>query len=310
MDKVLVSVIVPVYNVQDYVQKCLASLSRQSYDNIEIVIVDDGSTDKSGEICDAFAKNEARAKIYHKKNGGLSDARNYGISKSRGEYVAFVDSDDYVRRDFIEKMVKEVEKGAQIVVCGYNEFVPKDEIISGEEATIRLLTKQENLDIIACNKIYEKKLFNGISYPKGDCYEDNLTTYKLLSLADKVSYVSESLYKYNARDDSITKTDDKETRLIARERAANEAIEYFKERTKLKEAAEISLLTAKFAFIDNALNKYVEKNYYNQGRKWIIKNKKKLFKNSFLTKKLKIYIIAVTQCGGLFYRLFRLVCHE
>ena len=98
MDKTLVSVIVPVYNVQKYVHKCLESLTQQSYNSLEIIIVDDGSTDGSGEICDEFVKSEKRAKVYHKKNGGLSDARNYGIKKSKGSLIALVDSDDYVEK--------------------------------------------------------------------------------------------------------------------------------------------------------------------------------------------------------------------
>ena len=169
IDSTLVSVVVPVYGVEKYVEKCLDSLSHQSYENIEVIVVDDGSTDRSGDICEEFAKKDKRIKVFHKTNGGLSDARNYGIKRAKGEYVCLVDSDDWVKSGFVEKMVNvALRENADIVVCGYNDMVPGRITMTGEEATMRLLVEQENVDIIAWNKMYRRSLFDDVSYPEGE----------------------------------------------------------------------------------------------------------------------------------------------
>lgn len=309
--KPLVSVIVPVYNVEDYVLKCLKSISSQSYDLLEIIVVDDGSTDKSGKICDEFAKTDKRVKVFHKKNSGLSGARNYGIKRATGRYICLVDSDDYIVKDFVKKMIETAMRDdAEIVVCGYNNEKPEAEAITGKEATIRLLLKQENMEIIAWNKMYKVDLFAGISYPEGANYEDNLTTYKLLSKAKKVEYVAVSLYRYIERVGSITKDNKKELKLLAREKAANEAMDYFEKDTELLKAAEISLLTAKFAWIDFAISKQVDWSYFDRNVAWVKDNKSRLLKNRYLGKKLKLYIEMVTKWGGKLYIVFRRIRHE
>ena len=238
--KPLVSIIVPVYNVGELVLKCLNSLISQSYEQIEIVVVDDGSTDGSGELCDDFAKKDKRIKVFHKKNGGLSSARNYGIKKTSGEYVCLVDSDDYVKKSFVKKMVEAVlSHNADVAVCGYNGEIPEAKVMTGEEAAVILLVGQNNMEIIAWNKMYKKTLFDDISYPEGKNYEDNLTTYKLLSKAGTVAYVAESLYVYVERGGSITNKDKKEEKLKSRELAAREAMTYFADGTNLGQAAEM-----------------------------------------------------------------------
>lgn len=309
--KPLVSVVVPVYNVKDYVLKCLESLARQSYEQIEIIVVDDGSTDGSGEICDEFARDDGRIKVFHKKNGGVSSARNYGIKKAKGEYVCQVDSDDWVKKDFVVKMVEVAEKeNADIVVCGYNDCIPEWRVISGEGATVKLLTLQENMEIVAWNKMYRRSLFDDVPYPEGENYEDSLTTYKLLSKAGKVVYVPKSLYVYRERVGSIMKEGKKEEKLIARERAAREAMEYFKGSGNLRAAAEIAMLTAKLAWADFAINGEVGKKYLNEGMSWVRKNKEKLLRNKYLSKKLRLHIILATNWGGKMYVVFRKIRHE
>ena len=309
--KPLVSIVVPVYNVKDYLGKCLESLARQSYEKIEIIVVDDGSTDWSGEICDEFARGEKRARVFHKKNGGLSSARNYGIKKATGEYICLVDSDDWVRKDFVAKMVRAVLKDdADVVVCGYNEVVPEQRVLSGAEATVKLLTEQENMEIIAWNKMYRRDLFDDVSYPEGENYEDTLTTYKLLSKAGKVAYAGESLYVYRERGGSIMKEGKKEEKLRAREKAAREAMEYFKGQADLREASEIAMLTAKLAWVDFAIGGEVDKKYLDEGMSWVRKNKEKLLRNKYLSRKLRLYIIMVTNWGGKLYVGFRKVRHE
>lgn len=309
--KPLVSIIVPVYNVEDYMLKCLESLAKQSYEKIEIIIVDDGATDRSGEICDVFAKNDKRVKVYHKNNGGLSSARNYGIKKAKGDFICLVDSDDWVKKDFVARMVEMTKReDVDVVVCGYNEVVPEQKVMSGEEATTKLLVEQENLEIVAWNKMYQRSLFDDILYPEGQNHEDNLTTYKLLSKAREVAYVPESLYVYEERAGSIMKKGKKEEKLLAREKAAREAIDYFSGRADLKEAAWIALLTAKLAWIDFAINGRVEKKHLDESKKWVSENKKRLLGNKFLSLKLKAYIYMVTIWGGKPYMAFRKIRHE
>lgn len=307
----LVSIIVPVYNVKDYVKKCLEALIDQSYKNTEIIVVDDGATDGSGKICDEMAKEDKRIKVYHKENGGLSSARNFGIKKAKGEYICLVDSDDSVEEDFVKDMIEAaLNKKADVVVCGYNNDVPAEIEMTGEEAAVRLLTKQDNMEIVAWNKMYKRELFNDIKYPEGKNYEDTLTTYKLLSVAKKVVYVLESLYIYAEREESITKNDKKIEKLMARETAAKEAMEYFDGKKKLKEAAEIAMLTANIAFIDFALNGQIDKKYSEYGRKWVINNASKLKNNQLMTSKLKMYVGMIAKGGGIMYSIFRKIRHE
>lgn len=305
MKRPLVSVVVPVYNIEKYIEKCLVSLIAQSYLNIEIVIVDDGSTDGSREICDKIASKDKRVKVFHKKNGGLSDARNYGIRKARGDLVMLVDGDDYVERDFVGAMWQEMQKtGADIVICGYNDVIPRKHSMSGVGAATKFLVEQENLEIVAWNKLYRKSLFSTIKYPVGEVNEDSLTTYKLLAEAKIVAYVDKSLYRYVEREDSIMAVEKVERRLYNREKAAREAISYFAGNKELENAADIALLTAKFAFIDNAIRGIIPKKYYDENLKWIKVHGATYRTNIFMSKKLKIYILL---CFLGLYRVFRKV---
>ena len=134
MDK-LVSIVVPVYNVDKYLDKCVNSIINQKYKNLEIILVDDGSTDESGKKCDLWAEKDNRIRVIHKENGGLSDARNVGIDNSKGYYISFIDSDDFIENDMIEVLLKEIkENNCDISICGYYKtYVDKDEIIDNSK---------------------------------------------------------------------------------------------------------------------------------------------------------------------------------
>ncbi len=306
--KPLISIVVPVYNVENYILKCLNSLIKQNYKQIEIILVDDGSTDESGKICDEFKEKDDRIRVFHKKNGGLSSARNYGIKKAKGDIIAFVDSDDYVKDGFVLDLYRGMQAGnADIVICGYNNEKPKNETISGKEATIRLLTKQENIDIISWNKLYKKKLFtdNNIIFPEGKKHEDTLTTYKLMSKAKKVTYIDESLYIYVERKGSITASEKIEERLLMREKAAKEAVEYLGNDKDLKAAAEVGLLWAKYNFLNYALKKEIDEKYEKETLVWFKQNVENYKNNKYMTAKLKTYNLMSTRFGGLLYKIFR-----
>lgn len=206
MDKELplVSVIVPVYNVQDYLAECINSIIRQNYTHFELLLVDDGSTDNSGMLCEQYRKKDNRIKVIHKKNGGLSDARNYGIDKALGEYLTFIDSDDYVSEIYLNALVNTaIHNNADIVQVEFtrekNRLASKsafgNKIYNPTEALKSMLTLQR-VQVNAWAKLYHAKLFDGVRYPVGKINEDNLTTYKTLIRANKVVCCSDYLYYY------------------------------------------------------------------------------------------------------------------
>lgn len=209
MAKVNISVIVPVYNVENYLKQCLESLVNQKIDNYEIVVVNDGSPDDSQKIIDKYVEKYPKLlKSYIKENGGLSSARNYGIEKAKGEYIAFVDSDDYVSENYLNLLFKKaISNDYDIVVCNMiKKSNTAEEILECYFDKNNTTTQNMLLSIpTACNKIYKKKLFidNNIYYPDKIFYEDLATTGRLLVCAKKVAYIDQALYYYMERENSI-----------------------------------------------------------------------------------------------------------
>ena len=211
----MVSIVIPVYNVEKYIDTCIKSVVSQTYSDIEIILVDDGSTDSSGAICDRYKSEDSRITVYHTENGGLSAARNYGIDRANGEYLTVVDSDDFVALDFIEYLYKILmDSKSDIAICDYS-FVDEDcrEYISqevkeytktwhSEDALKRMLYQQEFTNS-AWAKLYKISLFENIRYPYGKLFEDMGTTYKLIMKAKKVAFGSSKKYLYRQRADSI-----------------------------------------------------------------------------------------------------------
>ena len=215
MNKDLISVIVPVYKVEKYLNRCVDSIINQTYKNLEIILVDDGSPDNCGKICDDYAKLDKRIKVIHKKNGGLSDARNAGLSVAKGKYIGFVDSDDYISENMYEILYKELVKNkADISICKYiyfknkiPEFTTDYEITSytNKEAILELIKiKQRKIQDYAWNKLYKRKLFKKIRYPKNFVFEDIGTTYLLFYEAKKIINIDCILYAYYDNSNSIT----------------------------------------------------------------------------------------------------------
>ncbi|MFF2910886.1 glycosyltransferase family 2 protein [Paenibacillus sp. NPDC057934] len=211
----LISVVVPIYNVELYLNKCVESIMQQSYENIEIILVDDGSLDKSGDICDGYAKKDNRIKVIHKENGGLSSARNAGIHMSTGNYICFIDSDDWINKEFIEKLFsKIIEYDADIVVCGFtyeygeksieNNFIGSQESLDRHEALENLFNGNYLNMTVAWNKLYKKKLFDTIQYEVGIINEDENIIHEILYKSSKVICIDKCLYHYRMRENSIT----------------------------------------------------------------------------------------------------------
>ena len=213
-----ISVIVPVYGVEAYLDRCVRSLVEQSYANLEIILVDDGSPDNCGTMCDSWAEKDRRIKVIHKKNGGLSDARNAGLCIATGEYIAFVDSDDWVAENYIEAMALAIERsGAQLAACDVLTVYREDSIkvvsapcasqrVCGPEEALNDLIHGRGFRAVAWNKLYHRTLLQGVSFPVGKHHEDEFVTYRVLAGAEKLVYVDAPLYFYFQRQGSIMHT--------------------------------------------------------------------------------------------------------
>lgn len=214
-NKPLISIIVPIYNVEKYIKKCINSIINQTYSNLEIILVDDGSLDACPQICDEYSKRDKRIRVLHKKNGGLSDARNAGLEIASGQYVGFVDSDDYIEIDMYELLLKScIQHDVQIAICGrktvkedgtvinVSNVLENEIVFSPEEAISRLLV-WNNCDSAAWDKLYRRELFSDIRYPYGKVHEDLNVTCRLFSRCKGIVQIPVAKYNYLIRDDSI-----------------------------------------------------------------------------------------------------------
>ena len=285
-NKDLISVIVPVYNVEKYIRRCLDSIVNQTYSNLEIILIDDGSKDASGKICDEYAKKDNRITVIHKKNGGLSDTRNVGINAAKGKYITFVDSDDIICCDYIEHLYYLLKKyNCKMSISGL-EIVPSknkkndkyiEEKIEKTEALRRLLV--DDISVSSCSKLYEISLFKDVHFPKGKLYEDNGTTYKLIEKCDSIGYSNKKIYKYYRNSNSITnkKFDNRKLDLIElTDEMCNDLLKY----NELHNAIGVKRNEARFSIARQVvLSKPFDKNVYAECKRFIIDNKKYIFNN-------------------------------
>lgn len=214
----LVSIIVPIYKVEPYLRRCLDSIVNQTYTKLEIILVDDGSPDGCPQICDEYAAKDKRIIVIHKENGGLSDARNAGLDICKGEYVSFVDSDDWVAEDFVNVLINVIKRENADIAIGnfekvFNEKLYKNqspnesncsiEIFDGKDAFRQLFGKNGVSFVVSWGKLYKKYMFEKKRFPIGLLHEDVYTTYKLLYNSSKVTFLDFPLYFYFQREDSI-----------------------------------------------------------------------------------------------------------
>lgn len=239
----LISVIVPVYNVKEYLEECLDSICRQTYGNLEIIVIDDGSTDGSGSLCDSYQRKDERIKVIHQSNEGLAQARNQGILHAGGEYLTFVDSDDYIHIQMIENMYNAMkEYGADLVLCSHEkvrcdrkaDITRRNGSIDGctEELQgrdcVKLFYSEQCVDmVVAWNKLYRTVYFKDVLFPAGKIHEDEFTTYKILYPLEKCIYLKQSLYFYRQREGSITRKT-YELKTLDKIEALRERVCYFK----------------------------------------------------------------------------------
>lgn len=211
-----ISVIVPVYNVEEYLSRCVDSILAQTHSNLEVILVDDGAKDASGVICDGYAAKDPRVKVIHKKNGGLSSARNRGLEAAGGEYIAFVDSDDWIEPDAYDHLLHIMDKYDVKLVCGGRYDVDGDtgektvglcpareEAISAEELAGRIFL-WDGCDSSACDKLYHRSLLENFRYPEGKVCEDVPVTYRIVLAAERVAVSDKPFYNYFHRSGSIS----------------------------------------------------------------------------------------------------------
>ena len=208
----MISVIVPVYRVEPYLRQCVDSILSQTYEDLEVLLIDDGSPDRCGEICDEYQRQDTRVRVFHTENRGVSAARNLGLRVAKGEYIGFVDSDDWIEPDMYEVLLKRIEEtGADISVCGvFYEFTTKsiespcvETIYDPNDAVYALICG--DLKIQVMNKLWSKEMARLFQFPEGHAFEDIFTVHRVLMKSKKVATVEKTLYRYRQRKGSIAR---------------------------------------------------------------------------------------------------------
>lgn len=243
----LISIIIPVYNVAPFLKECVDSVIFQTYSNLEIILVDDGSTDESGDLCDQYAVKDGRITVLHQRNMGLSCARNSGIELADGKYIFFLDSDDYIHPQLIESLYNIlVQNVADIAFCAHQSVQEKEKVefqfinscdasvietITGQEC-IRRFQSDDSIDmIVVWNKLYKREYFENLRFPAGKVHEDEFVTYKILYPLEKCYYVKSKMYYYRNRSGSIV-NQKFSMRYFDKVEAYYGRMEYFRERNK------------------------------------------------------------------------------
>lgn len=245
----LVSIIVPIYNVEQYLDECVDSIRSQSYKELEIILVDDGSPDRCGKMCEEYAKEDERIVVIHKKNGGLGDARNAGIRQAHGDYLLFVDSDDYLHPEAVEKILYTAEKAkADIAIFDYATVEPENSRSDRFTEKIRenqVLSPEKEKRVLTCscssvNKLYRREFWeaSGLEFPVGRYYEDLGTIPKLMAIAKRVVYRKEVLYYYRMREGSIMHTTNFKKNLEDRMQMIDGVLRFYKKQGLLEQYRE------------------------------------------------------------------------
>ena len=284
MENQLISIIVPIYNVEKYLKECIESIINQTYKNIEIILVDDGSPDNCGKICDEYSQRDKRIILIHKENGGLSDARNKGIDIAKGDYLTFIDSDDFVNIDYIEKLYNSIKlNNTKLAQCGISKVNENNEIIeklnydenyikTSHEILNELYGKHLIENVVVWNKMYAKELFENIRFPVGKIHEDEFTTYKIFYSVDRISLLSDCLYNYRQTNESIIGKKFNKKRLNLLE-ALEERMDFFKNRNEI----DLYEKTLKF-YIEELRLYYIKVKKYIENSKEIQQDIKRKYK--------------------------------
>lgn len=246
----LISIVVPVYKVEKYLNKCIESILNQTYKNLEIILVDDGSPDRCGEICDEYAKKDDRVKVVHQENRGVSACRNLGIDISNGDFVGFIDSDDYIAENMYQQLYETIKKdGTDMAICDFlyvdeaeipvtamNEKSPiRSEVLSCWQMLKKLVEPMHWYYILPWNKLYKKEILTKNRFPEGKRYEDEVIAHWIMGECDNVSCIKEKLYFYRQQKGSFMNREYDAKNLEAVE-AFFDRTEFFLERNMFEEA--------------------------------------------------------------------------
>lgn len=295
-----ISVIIPVYNVEDYLCKCVDCIISQTYENLEIILVDDGSTDKSSRLCDNLLRRDSRIRVLHKKNGGLSDARNYGIEIATGKYITFVDSDDTVSVNYIETLYELIIKyNADISICncvhcyeGENiEFKEADYAVAFEpEKAISNMLYQKLFLVAAWAKLYKIEFFYDIKFPVGKLYEDSAIMYQIFEKAKVIAFSNAGIYGYFHREGSITtqKFNEKNFDILD---ISKEIFEHYKNNPEIKNAAISYYVVAALRIYLNCPSDPRYSDRINEAKHIINSNWKIVLRDKQARKKTKLGIL-------------------
>lgn len=282
----LISVIVPVYKAEAYLKKCVDSIINQTYKNLEIILIDDGSPDSCPQMCDDFAKLDERIVVIHKENGGLSSARNAGIDVARGDYIGFIDSDDYIRPEMYERLYTSlINTCADLCICScqrVNEFGEnisnnspiKDEVLTREQCFSKIFLSNGWYYVTAPMKLYKRELFAGLRFKNGKLHEDEFFIHHLIGKCDIIATISDELYMYLQRDGSIMHTLSPKNYLCIID-AYIDRHQYFKQH-KYKDFAKKSLISA-YSYIVRFINSGTYKEHRIE-----LKNRIRLVSGRFL----------------------------
>lgn len=312
MEDALVSIIVPVYNVEQFLSECIKGIINQTYTNIEIIIIDDGSTDSSGIICDSFLEKDPRIIVKHQNNKGLSGARNTGIDVAKGDYLCFVDSDDMVSPYMVKHLVELVEnQHAEISFCSskrcdsgkkykdinFDESLLKDIVCYSSEESMRALIKYKKIPVTAWGKLYHRRLFESIRFPEGKYNEDAFISFRIIELSHKTCGCSNSDYYYRVNRNSIMRASFSEKRFDGIEAKLQQLAYISNTYPELIKSAESSIV----AVCNECVFDMGVANYSNKDKEALIKKLYDKYCWSYLLDKtsLKGKFFAITSCISL-----------
>ena len=315
-----ISVIVPVYNVEKYLRSCIDSILAQTYTDIEVLLVDDGSTDGSGAICDEYAQKDSRVRVFHKENGGVSSARNLGLDKALGSYFLLCDSDDAIHPQLCEMAITKIQKnGLDCLIYGYRCVdeettlveiqydIPKIENIElmNCEQVLQEILRGNRFRMLACNKLYKAELWENIRYPVGRKYgDDTSVTYRLMDLCQKVGYVQTPYYYYRMRQGSALHSNISEANLQLFD-AYNELLTFFaSNHPKMMEYACNAYIVRIFDFLHGLKNNPDRVELVSMLYKRIKEKAKTIFKHGHPTIKQKLLIRFMMLSPKLFWILY------
>ena len=305
MTKELISIIVPVYNVEKYLKKCVDSIVNQTYKNLEIILVDDGATDNSGKICDELVELDNRIKVYHKKNGGLSDARNYGVERAAGDYIGFVDSDDYIDAEMYEKLYEAIKKeNVDVAECNLKIVYPEKTDLFTDQKYYQICNKQEYLEEYlkiekifgsACVRLTKADIAKKLKFPVRKLYEDTYYAYDLIGIVDKYVIMDNPYYNYLMRENSITNAKFNPRIFDLIEIVEKFHTNVYKNYPSLKEAADCRKMYAYFSVLNSILLEEDFKNnsFYKQIIDYFKEEYTKLLRNKYITRNRKLSILLI-----------------